>query len=122
MTDTRSNGWKTELDPAGLDTAARLFRGFGDTSRLAILETLRYAPRSVGEIVEMTELSQPNTSNHLGCLYDCGLVTREQRGRHVFYELSDHRVAELLDAAHGLLAEVARGVEACERYGDGASS
>lgn len=109
-------------DSSTLDTTARLFRGFGDTSRLAILEALRYAPRSVGELVEATGLSQPNTSNHLGCLFDCGLVTREQRGRHVFYALSDHQVAELLDLARGLLDEVAGGVESCERYAEGASS
>jgi len=110
------------LDSIALDTVSRLFRGFGDTSRLAILEALRYAPRSVGEVVEATGLSQPNTSNHLGCLFDCGLVTREQRGRRVFYALSDHRVAELLDMARGILTEVAGGVESCERYADEASS
>lgn len=99
-----------------LATRARLFRGFSDASRLSILEALRPAPRCVGEIVEETGLGQSNVSNHLACLLDCGLVAREQRGRFVYYALSDPRVAELLGMADELLQEVAHGVEDCRRY------
>ncbi len=101
-----------------LTVKAKLFRGFSDGSRLAILESLREAPRSVGEIVEATGLSQSNTSNHLSCLHDCGLVVRQQRGRRVIYGLSDDRVAALLGLAESLLADVARGVYECTRYGE----
>jgi len=94
---------------------AKLFRGFSDPSRLSILEALREGPRSVSEIVAETGLTQPNASNHLGCLLDCGLVTREQRGRYVYYSLSDGRAGELLRLADELLAEVARGVSECPR-------
>ena len=106
---------ETTLD---VKSKAKLFKGFSDASRLSILEVLRGGPSSVGEIVEATGLSQPNTSNHLSCLLDCGLVTREQRGRFVFYELADGRIDALLGDAEELLSEVARGVEACERYDD----
>lgn len=95
---------------------AKLFRGFGDPSRLTILETLRGGPLTVGEIVEATGLSQPNVSNHLGCLRDCGLVVTEQNWRHVTYHLSDDRVGELLALTESLLADVARGVYECTRY------
>lgn len=95
---------------------AKLFRGLADPSRLAILEALRPGPASVGAIVERTALSQSNTSNHLACLHDCGLVTREARGRFVYYSLSDARVEELLSLAGTLLADVATGVAACGRY------
>lgn len=95
---------------------AKLFRGFSDASRLAILETLRAGPRSVTEIVEATGLSQSNTSNHLSCLHDCGLVSREQQGRSVHYSLRDVRVAMLLSLADELLADVAKGIYECTRY------
>lgn len=95
---------------------AKLFRGFADPSRLSILEALRDGPLSVGDIVSTTGLSQSNTSNHLGCLHDCGLVQREQQGRNVYYQLSDPRVDRLLAYADELLAEVARGVYECVRY------
>ncbi|HZR39233.1 MAG TPA: metalloregulator ArsR/SmtB family transcription factor [Ktedonobacteraceae bacterium] len=95
---------------------AKLFRGFSDQSRLAILEALRAEPLTVTEIVEITGLSQPNVSNHLGCLRDCGLVVCEQQGRYARYQLSDPRVATVLQLAGELLADTARGVYECTRY------
>lgn len=103
---------------AQLATRAKLFRGFSDSSRLAILEALRPGARNVSDVVAATSLSQSNVSNHLACLLDCGLVAREQQGRFVFYRLSDARVAGLLELAGELLDEVAVGVEACRRYED----
>ena len=95
---------------------AKLFRGFADSSRLAILGALRTEPLTVNEIVQATGLSQPNTSNHLACLRDCGLVLCEAEGRHMRYRLSDERVRMLLALADELLAEVAQGVYECARY------
>ena len=96
---------------------AKLFRGFSDPSRLAIIEALRDGPLPVGQIANITHLSQSNTSNHLSCLKDCGLVRSEQRGRYVHYQLSDKRIAGILGMAEEVLDEVARGVYACTRYG-----
>ena len=70
----------------------------------------------MGEIVETTGLTQSNVSNHLGCLRDCGLVAANQKGRFVYYELSDERVGRLLMLADELLADVAKGVYECIRY------
>ena len=99
-----------------VDLQAKLFRGFSDPARLSILQALRRGPLTVSEIVEATGLSQSNTSNHLGCLRDCGLVVAEQNGRYVIYHLSDDRVGELLALAESLLADVAKGVYECTRY------
>ncbi|HAX77669.1 MAG TPA: transcriptional regulator [Cyanobacteria bacterium UBA11372] len=95
---------------------AKLFRGFADPSRLAILDALRDGPLTVSEIVTVTGLSQSNASNHLGCLRDCGLVISEQQGRYVRYRLSDSRVATILSLTDELLADVAKGVYQCTRY------
>lgn len=102
--------------PKRVELQAKLFRGFSDASRLAILTALRDGPLTVTEIVEETGLGQSNVSNHLACLRDCGLVTAEQQGRHVYYALSDDRVAALLKLADQLLADVAKGVYECSRY------
>jgi DNA-binding transcriptional ArsR family regulator len=99
-----------------LATKAKLFRGLSDRSRLAILETLREGARSVGDVVTATGLTQPNVSNHLSCLLDCGLVVREQRGRFAYYQLADAQVEDLLALAAALLSNVAQGVDACCRY------
>lgn len=98
---------------------AKLFRGFADPTRLTILEHLCGGPCSVGEIVDATGLGQSNVSNHLACLRDCGLVIGEREGRNVIYRVSDPRVQALLGSVDELLSDVAQGVYACTRYGEG---
>ena len=100
----------------GVALKAKLFYGFSDSSRLSVLEALRNGPLNVGQIVAATGLSQSNVSNHLGCLRDCGLVSREQQGKFALYQLSDPRVSDLLQLADELLADVAQGVYECTRY------
>ncbi len=97
---------------------AKLFRGLGDGSRLAILEALRDGPRVVSDIVDATGLTQPNTSMHLDCLRCCGLVSRERKGRFVEYRIRSARILRLLRQADAVLDEVAEGVSACGRYRD----
>ena len=99
-----------------LTLKAKLFRGFADPSRLAILESLRSGPKSVGEVVFATGFAQSSVSTHLACLYECGLASRRQQGKFVYYSLSDERVAALLRMGDELLADVARGIYECTRY------
>ncbi len=101
-----------------LSTKAKLFRGFGDPSRLSILESMLDGPKKVNEIVQVTGLSQPNVSGHLSCLRDCGLVSAEQQGKYVIYRLSDARVNEIIRLASSLISDVAKGVYECTRYAE----
>lgn len=95
---------------------AKLFRGLADPSRLLIVETLRSGEKTVSQVVETTRLSQPNASMHLACLQDCGLVTRRQEGRFVYYALADERMETILQAVEGILRGVAENVYRCTRY------
>lgn len=92
---------------------AKFFRGLSDSSRHLILSRLRSGPASVSELVEETGLSQPNVSNHLCCLKDCGLVSSQADGRRVIYALADKRIESLLRVAEQLLADTAKGVFEC---------
>jgi DNA-binding transcriptional ArsR family regulator len=103
------------MTPGGARLRAKLFRGFGDLSRLRVLEALRDGPLRAGEIATRTGLSQPNASMHLACLTQCGLVTWTRQGRFVHYELADKRVAALLDLAEDLLLQVGPLIQACPR-------
>ncbi|RCJ15946.1 transcriptional regulator [Nostoc sp. ATCC 43529] len=108
---------KTKITKAQADQLkVKLFRGFSDHSRMSILNALRSQSLTVNEIVEVTGLTQSNISNHLGCLRCCDLVIRQQRGRFVYYQLSDPRIGKLLDLADEILADVALGVNTCDRY------
>ena len=101
---------------SSIDLQAKLFRGFADPSRLSILEALLEQERTVSDLVQATGFTQPNVSNHLSCLRDCGLVTVRQQGRFSYYSLSDDRVAKLLLLTDELLADVAKGIYECTRY------
>lgn len=101
-----------------LTTVAQLFHGFSDGSRLAIVEALRDGERRVSDVVAETALTQPNVSMHLACLWECGLVAREKRGREVFYRLVAG-VSELLAAADLVLTQAGETVGTCPRYGSG---
>lgn len=109
----------TLLKPAFVDIKAKLFRGFSDPTRLAILEALRDGPRTVGDLIDATNLGQSNVSNHLACLKGCGLVNSVKQGRFVTYELSDPRILAILTLGEDLLADAARGVYECTRDGSG---
>jgi DNA-binding transcriptional ArsR family regulator len=102
-------------DPS-LELKAKLFRGLADSSRLAILEALRFGEKMVTEVVQLTGLSQPNVSGHLICLKDCGLLTSRQEGRCVFYAIADARMATLMEVAEGILSGVSERIDCCSNY------
>ena len=100
----------TEAHPVQLQ--AHLLHGLSDPSRLRILEELREDERRVSDLVAATGLSQPNVSKHLNCLWGCGLVAREKRGREVHYWLVDG-VDQLLGAVDAVLDVAGETVGAC---------
>lgn len=97
-----------------VDIAARLFHGLSDPTRLAILLSLLDGERRVADIVEQVGSSQPNVSNHLGCLKGCGLVAdRPGERRQVFYSIARPEVRDLLIAAERFLVEGGESVTLC---------
>jgi DNA-binding transcriptional ArsR family regulator len=60
-----------------------------------MVELLRQRPRPVGELVELTGLSQPGTSKHLRVLRDAGLVRARVDAQWRIYELRAAPLAEL---------------------------
>lgn len=97
-------------------TQAKLFRGLGDSSRLAILDVLTQGPSTVTQLVALTQLSQPNVSNHLSCLLECGLVARRRDGRFVVYALADDAVETILETAKQVTEQHLSQLDACRRY------
>ncbi|MBX9569353.1 MAG: metalloregulator ArsR/SmtB family transcription factor [Candidatus Obscuribacterales bacterium] len=93
---------------------AKFFRGLADESRLSILETLAVSEKTVSEIVQLTNLTQPNVSNHLSCLKRCGLVTSRQDGRSVAYSLNVTKVLNVLLIADEILDTCATQVDRCD--------
>jgi DNA-binding transcriptional ArsR family regulator len=79
-----------------LQRAAFLAKSLADENRLRILLYLVSGKKSVSQIVEGLNLSQPLISHHLKELRRSLLVNVERRGPFVYYELSDARIVDIL--------------------------
>lgn len=102
--------------PARSDLVAKYFRGFGDPTRVRILELLRdEGELSVGELVERLGVPQPKISNHLACLRWCGFIEARREHRTVYSRIADKRVVKMLALAQALLDDNAEHVAACCR-------
>ena len=95
---------------------AKFFRGLADLSRLRILEALSKGPRNASDLARAAGLTQTNASMHLDCLYCCGLVDRERKGRYVYYRIKSPRIARLLEQSERALEEVAERILECTQY------
>lgn len=62
--------------------------------RLEIIQLLKNRELSVGEMVEMLGVKQPNLSQHLSLLRRHDIVTTRKKGLSVYYTLADPRIAE----------------------------
>lgn len=113
MNATAEAPFRLPEQPLEAEMLAKYFRGFGDPTRMRILEALATGERSVGELVELLGEPQPKVSNHLGCLRWCGFVDSRREHRTVYYRVADGRVLEMIELAHGLLLANAEHVAAC---------
>lgn len=113
---TQRSGGPRETN--ALEVAACLFDGFGDSSRLAILQHLMTGEHRVVDLTAHLGLAQSTVSKHLACLRDCGLVTSRPEGRASVFSLSHpEAVRDLLAAAERLLALTGDAVALCPTYG-----
>jgi len=71
------------------------YGALAEPNRRQILDLLRGGERSVGELVERLELSQPGVSKHLKVLREAGLVAVRAAGKHRLYALEPEPLAEV---------------------------
>jgi DNA-binding transcriptional ArsR family regulator len=67
----------------------------GDPTRRKLFERLRGGPRSVGELVTDSGISQPAVSQHLSVLRAAGLVSSRKAGQRRIYAIDPTGLAEL---------------------------
>lgn len=92
-----------ELDVSAAERLARMCKALGDPTRVRLVSLI--AAQSGGEacICDLTEpvgLSQPTVSHHMKQLVEAGLVSREQRGKWVYYAIRPEMFELLSDALH----------------------
>lgn len=98
-----------EDESAALLSAAAMFHGFSDPSRLTILRHLALGEHRVVDLTEHLGLAQSTVSKHLACLKDCGLVASRPEGRASVYSLAHPGALEELWAAADHLLDLTGG-------------
>lgn len=92
------------LPPEAISDVAAYFQTLSEPTRLMILNHLREAECSVGELAQTCGCSIANVSRHLSHLAKHGLVDRENRGANVYYRIADPAVYNLCDLVCGSIA------------------
>jgi DNA-binding transcriptional ArsR family regulator len=86
------------LAPDEAEELAETMRALGSASRLRVLVELLNGERTVEQLAAAADLGPSATSHHLRVLRSLRLVRARRAGRHVYYALHDHHIAELLAA------------------------
>src|SRR5438105_824137 len=89
-----------------------------DSHRREIVALLRERPRPVGELVELTGLTQPGTSKHLRVLREAGLVSARTDAQRRVYALESRPLEELDEWLAPYRRLWGRRLEALERHLD----
>ena len=85
---------------------AEVLTALADPTRRSILEALRGAPRTVGELAAGQPVSRPAVSQHLKVLEGAGLVSAEPRGNRRLYSVRRDGLDELRRYLEGFWSEV----------------
>ena len=89
---------QNQIDTDKLQNAAYLAKSLSDRNRLRILLYISRGRKSVSEIVNELNLSQPLVSHHLKELKRTLLVEVECQGPFVCYQIADSRILETINA------------------------
>lgn len=95
-----------------LNEFARVGKAFANPSRLALLELLSQAERSVEDLAVAAGISLGNTSAQLQVLRNTGLVQVRRDGSRMFYRLAGDDVATLLTIVRQVAGNHLAAVEA----------
>jgi DNA-binding transcriptional ArsR family regulator len=96
----------------------KFFRGFGDKTRLAILDSLKSGEKTVTQIIEHMSGqfgNQSNISQHLSCLKGCGIVKSRQEGKYMYYSIRNAEIEQFLNQADEILKNITEEMWMCSQ-------
>ncbi len=82
-----------------LSAMSKLFKVFGDGTRIKILSALNCHEMCVCDLAVILNMTKSATSHQLRVLRDNNLVKFSKKGKHAYYSLADDHVKEILDVA-----------------------
>jgi ArsR family transcriptional regulator len=84
---------------------ADICSALADPNRILLIYAMAERPRSVNELAEEVNLSQPATSRNLKVLRERGLVVALRQGTTLEYHLTDMRLVEALNMLRSVLRD-----------------
>lgn len=72
-----------------MSEAEIIFLALADKTRLRLLNLLRYGEVCVGDLCDVTKISQPNVSRHLAYLKTAGVIASRREGKRIHYYLEN---------------------------------
>lgn len=97
--DSLQNVKENIVPDAQLAGMAKLFKVFGDSTRISILAALNCHEMCVCDLAVLLDMTKSAISHQLKVLRDNNLVKFYKKGKHAYYSLSDDHVKEILDVA-----------------------
>jgi ArsR family transcriptional regulator len=85
---------------------AELCKIFANDKRLEIINLLKNAELSTGELIKKTGLSKVTMSQHLNILKSAGVVIPRRNGTQLFYRLSNPKIAQACNLMREVLVEL----------------
>lgn len=74
-----------------------VFQAIADPTRRAILLLLASHSMTAGAIAANFDTARPTVSKHLQILTECELLTQEQNGREIYYNLNPQKMKDIAD-------------------------
>ncbi|WP_003543032.1 ArsR/SmtB family transcription factor [Desulfotomaculum nigrificans] len=84
---------------------APIFKALSDETRVKIIYALAQAELCVCDIAELTGCTLPAVSHHLRILRNIGLAKSRKEGKFIYYNIDDHHVSQIINAAFAHLRE-----------------
>jgi DNA-binding transcriptional ArsR family regulator len=71
------------------------FQAIADPTRRAILMLLASQTLTAGAIADNFDVARPTISKHMQILCECELITSNQKGREIYYEIKVDKMQEI---------------------------
>ncbi len=72
-----------------------IFQAIADPTRRAIIALLAIQAMTPNAIAEQFDSTRQTVSKHIQILQECGLVTSDQKGREIYYQLEIDKMKEV---------------------------
>lgn len=74
-----------------------IFQAIADPTRRAIIGLIVLQAMTPNAIAEKFDSTRQTVSKHIKVLQECGLVTSEQKGREIYYQIHPKKLKEVAD-------------------------